>query len=223
MSTPTTIYHGLSVLSDADASQRLAHPLAATVKIYRIGSPSQTFNGPRQVFNVFNDALTQLGYQNPDLLDHPAGHPGIDYLCAPGQEVKAMYSGVVTEINDLTKDAIPQKTETIQSCTNPNLGRGSSLGFKIQYGHLDQYVVRKDEPVKKRQVLGRSGSTGTFLPHLHMEFQAFYDSGRVDTNENVPPKDNLLVDPPVAVVAQRIRGGEVNRLPVRPRSYNCAI
>ena len=32
MSTPTTIYHGLSVLSGADASQRLAHPRSATVE-----------------------------------------------------------------------------------------------------------------------------------------------------------------------------------------------
>ncbi|MCY3658361.1 MAG: hypothetical protein OXG36_04970, partial [Caldilineaceae bacterium] len=74
MSTPTTIHHGLSVLSDADASQRLAHPLADTVRLYRrFRNPGQGFDGDRQVFNVFNDALTGPGYA------HRAGHSGIDY------------------------------------------------------------------------------------------------------------------------------------------------
>ena len=100
MFIPTTFYHGLS---DADASQRLAHPLAAIVRIYRIFSPNQTFNCPRQIINVFNDALKRLGYLDSHRFNHPAGHPGIDYLCATGQDVKAMYSGVVTEINDSSK------------------------------------------------------------------------------------------------------------------------
>ena len=64
MSAPTSIHHGLSVLSDADASQRLAHPLAANnVQLYRVfGVAWPRFYGDRQVFNVFNDATTLLGY-----------------------------------------------------------------------------------------------------------------------------------------------------------------
>ena len=134
MSTPTSIHHGLSVLTGADASQRLAHPLAATVEAYYLHSPNQTFNGPRRVFNVFNDALTRIGYRDSDRLDHPAGHPGIDYLCATGQEVKAMFGGVVSEIGDSsllsTPPPIEYKNVTIRSWTNWDPSRGTRLGFQ---------------------------------------------------------------------------------------------
>ena len=202
-------------MSDADASQRLAHPLAATVKTYYLLSPAQTFSGPRRVFNVFNDALSRLGYDDVGRFDHPAGHPGIDYLCATGQEVKAMYGGIVTAI--IVESATPatlttpykpaQKNVTIRSWSYWVPSSGTRLGFQIQYGHLDSIHpdIGANVPVKKGQALGQSGTTGTWIPHLHVEFQAFDSSGSV-TTEDFPAQSLLIVHPSIAAAAQRIRG-----------------
>ena len=58
MSNPTTTFHGLSVLTHADAAQRLAHPLAATEKF--AGLPIS-----RSMINFFNDALTETVTKMP--------------------------------------------------------------------------------------------------------------------------------------------------------------
>ena len=204
MSTPTSIHHGLSVLSDADASQRLAHPLPANnVQLYSVfGVAWPTFYGDRQVFNVFNDATTLLGYE------HPAGHSGIDYLCTSGHEVLAMYGGIVTDARTLGSG---YKLVEIQSWTQWNSTVADRLGFEIFYGHLDSYSVAAGDVVKKGQVIGRMGRTGTWTPHLHVTFKAFDANGMV-TSENVPatfPPRKLpsLGDWVIAPLAERIRGG----------------
>ena len=203
MSTPTSIHHGLSVLSNADASQRLAHPLAATVRLYsRFGLPGQGFDGDRQVFNVFNDATTLLGYR------HPAGHSGIDYLCTTGHEVLAMYGGIVT---DASTDRDGNQYVAIQSWTKWNSMPAGRLGFEITYAHLESFSVAAGNVVKKGQVIGRTGRTGTWTPHLHVTFKAFNADGMV-TSENVPDtfppkKFPTLGDWVIAPLAERIQGG----------------
>ncbi|MCY3660694.1 MAG: M23 family metallopeptidase, partial [Caldilineaceae bacterium] len=214
MSTPTSIHHGLSVLSDADASQRLAHPLPVEVTLHRIVDPElklpvRGFDGPRQVFNVFNDALTAVGYKDPNRFKHAAGHPGIDYLCTTGQKVTAMYGGVVTEVDDSDRSANPppaqyrRKNMTIRSWTRWNSTKAGRLGFEIRYAHLESLSVAAGDVVKKGQVIGRSGTTGTWTPHLHVDFKAFNDQGMV-TSEDYP--GNLVDHPEVAAAAQRIVG-----------------
>ena len=205
MSTPTTIHHGLSVLSDADASQRLAHPLADTVQLYRVFLVAwPRFNGPRQVFNVFNDATTLLGYR------HAAGHSGIDYLCTSGHDVRAMYGGIVTDARTNTDG---YKLVNIRSWTQWNDKAAGRLGFEIFYGHLDSYSVAAGDVVKKGQIIGRTGWTGTWTPHLHVTLRAFNEHGVVPMpHENVPasfpdPQLPFFGDWVIAPPAQRIRGG----------------
>ena len=190
MSTPTSIHHGLSVLSYADASQRLAHPLDEYVRI--LGERTR-----RPVFNVFNDALTGVGYP-----ETRAGHWGIDYLCDIGTPVKAMYGGVVTEIYTASNGS---EVVTIESYTNS--GQANRLGFQLRYGHLSHFHsdIGVDVPVKKGQVIGWSGITGTWIPHLHVDLRAF-DSKGVTVNEHCPP---LIPNPKrhtVTQVASRIFG-----------------
>ena len=82
------------------------------------------------------------------------------------------------------------------------------MGFEIQYGHLGSIHpdIEENVPVKKEQALGLSGTTGTWTPHLHVEFRAFNDSGSVDANESAPHKVNLIDLPLIAAAAQQIRG-----------------
>ena len=194
MSNPKSIYHGLSVLTGADASQRLAHPLDEVVQIWRTRQS-------RTVSNYFNDAATGHIYAIK------AGHSGIDYFCDIGNDVKAMYGGVVTEVSRNRSYMFV----TIRSYTNWHPGGGiSRWGFQHFYGHLD-YInpeIEPNVPVKKGQVIGRSGNTGgSNWAHLHMGFRAFDRSGRV-TTEHCPVEENktetgLL---PFVTVAQRING-----------------
>ena len=203
MSTPKSIYHGLSVLSDADASQRLAHPLAATVDIEGV-------RFPRLISNFFNDVRTASSYQDPDRFVHRAGHPGIDYLCGNGNKVKAMYGGVVTEIHDssplTTRPPIEYKNVTVRSYSSESI----RLGFDIRYGHLSHIdgAIEIGVPVKKGQVIGLSGNTGTQVSHLHVDFKAFDAHGRV-TSEDCPEETLLIqsgLPSEIAPVAQRIAG-----------------
>ena len=193
MSTPTSIHHGLSVLSDADASQRLAHPLDDHVWILGVLQL-------RSVSNFFNDASTGRFYGDK------TGHPGIDYLCDIGNDVKAMYGGIVT---DASTDSGGSKNVRIESWTKWNSTAAGRLGFRSTYAHLDSFSVAAGNVVKKGQVIGRSGNTGADnFPHLHVEFQAFASNGQV-TGEYCPPKaaqKDTSVYPKVTV-AQRIRGG----------------
>ena len=193
MSTPTSIHHGLSVLSDADASQRLVHPLDEQV---RFGGVSHR----RSVSNFFNDASSGHFYGDK------TGHPGIDYLCDIGNDVKAMYGGIVT---DASTDSGGSNNVTIESWTRWNATAAGRLGFEIEYAHLESYSVPEGDILKKGQVIGCSGNTGADnFPHLHVELQAFASNGQV-TGEYCPPKaaqKDTSVYPKVTV-AQRIRGG----------------
>ena len=205
MSTPTSIHHGLSVLSDADPSQRLAHPLADEVRLYRtFGVAGDQERGDRQVFNVFNDATTVLGYE------HEAGHSGIDYLCTSGHDVRAMYGGIVTGAGRIDGN----RYVAIQSWTKWNPDQKGRLGFEITYAHLEFNAVAAGDIVKKGQVIGRTGRSGTWTPHLHVTVRPVDGDGMV-TRENVPDTHPSPVLPfvpfvegrVITPVAQRIRGG----------------
>ena len=205
MSNPKSIYHGLSVLTGADASQRLAHPLDEVVRILRQ-------DHPRTVIGFFNDALTRIGYHAARRLGHPAGHNGIDYLCGNNNKVKAMYSGVVVQISD--SDDLPSpplirkyKNVTIWSYTNWHPGGGiSRWGFEHRYAHLKDIdpAIQVGVPVKKGQGFARSGRTGTWITHLHVDLKAFERGGAVG-NEDCPTETKLTDDLLIAA-AERING-----------------
>jgi murein DD-endopeptidase MepM/ murein hydrolase activator NlpD len=45
-------------------------------------------------------------------------------------------------------------------------------GYRTAYGHMQSYVVRKGETVKRGQIIGLVGSSGRSLgPHLHYEIR----------------------------------------------------
>jgi murein DD-endopeptidase MepM/ murein hydrolase activator NlpD len=84
-------------------------------------------------------------------------HTGVDLRAPYGAPVYAIFDGVVTR-------------------ASPYEGYGNCIdirhhsNFTSRYGHLSKYIVRCGTQVKKGQVIGYIGSSGTSTgPHLHLE------------------------------------------------------
>jgi murein DD-endopeptidase MepM/ murein hydrolase activator NlpD len=84
-------------------------------------------------------------------------HTGVDLSAPHGTPVYAVFDGVVTR-------------------ASPYYGYGNcidvrhSSGYSSRYGHLSRYAVRSGAKVKRNQLIGYIGSTGTSTgAHLHLE------------------------------------------------------
>lgn len=87
-----------------------------------------------------------------------AGHEGLDYGCPVGSEILAAHDGFVEQAHE---EGAYGKHIVI---------RGS--GLKTVYAHLSEFCVIPGEPVKRGQVIAKSGNTGRSTgPHLHFGFQ----------------------------------------------------
>ncbi len=108
---------------------------------------------------------------------------GYGYREDPFSGKRAFHGGI-----DL---AVPENTEVV-SCGSGKIvkaGHNRTNGnfiiidhrnkYKSYYGHLSQLLVKKDDEVKKGQVIGLSGNTGMSTgPHLH--FQITLDGKTID-------------------------------------------
>lgn len=87
-------------------------------------------------------------------------HHGIDFIAPVGTEVYATADGVVT-----TAENRPKGFGTLVEITHGETGE-----FMTRYAHLDSFVVKKGQKVKKGEVIARVGSSGWSTgPHLHYE------------------------------------------------------
>jgi len=83
-------------------------------------------------------------------------HLGIDFAAPKGTEVKSPADGYVT------------LAEKGFYFTGGSIILDHGHGVSTIYAHLDEILVRKDELIKKGQVIGKVGSTGRATgPHLH--------------------------------------------------------
>ncbi len=209
----TGINHGLSVHTTADDDNG-----ADTADNRRLLRPIPQ-EGDIIVYNTFNDATSG------DFYGRAAGHNGIDFLCGTGTDVRAMYEGVVTEIErdwGVGAEEGYGNYVKILSCTNP----ASQSGFSHVYTHLQggtNIVVTEGETVRKGQVIGTSGASGTYKkrtptednpskttkprPHLHVHLRPFNSEGRVPpSRENRFLTNDVGVQDPVTRLADRIDG-----------------
>ena len=138
--------HGLSVLTNAAAEERLQWPFKDSAGAPAIFSLS----------NTFNDATSGAKYA------HPSGHEGIDFACGAGTEVCALYDGLVVKIQD--RDSAPYgQFVTLHFGTDP----AANSGFLHTYAHWAAGAgagVQLAAPVSKGPLLGGSGTsplTGT--------------------------------------------------------------
>lgn len=104
--------------------------------------------------------------QNP-ILEKQEFHDGLDIAVPEGTAVVAVKSGTVTEIRQSQTLGLVLEYETTD-------------GFVVQYAHLQDVLVTKEEKIKQGQTIAESGNSGLSTgPHLHYSLR----------------KDEIIVDP----------------------------
>ena len=97
------------------------------------------------------------GYRKDPFTGKRAFHGGIDLAVPENTEVVSCGSGKIVKAG--------------HNRTNGNfiiIDHGNK--YKSYYGHLSQLLVKKDDEVKKGQIIGLSGNTGMSTgPHLHFQ------------------------------------------------------
>jgi len=85
-------------------------------------------------------------------------HWGMDFSAPKGTEVYATGDGKV------------EKVKRSKRGYGNQVRINHSYGYKTFYAHLDKYIVKKGQVVKRGDLIGYVGSTGTSTaPHLHYE------------------------------------------------------
>ena len=85
-------------------------------------------------------------------------HYGIDFTAPRGTGVQSTGNGVI------------KKVESRRTGYGKSIVIDHGYGFSTLYGHLDKVNVKKGQRVKKGEVIGFVGSTGTSTaPHCHYE------------------------------------------------------
>ncbi len=103
-------------------------------------------------------ALSGFGMRMHPVYKRMKKHTGIDFSCPKGTPIQATGDGVV--------EAVYHKKTGYGTHVVINHG----FGYKSLYGHMSVVDVKKGQKVKRGQVIGKVGSTGTSTaPHCHYE------------------------------------------------------
>lgn len=111
---------------------------------------------------ISNEKLTRIasgfGYRIHPIYKIKHLHTGLDFSAPKGTEIYATGDGIVKEVKSL------------------NNGYGKHVvidhgyGYETLYGHMSGFNVRAGQHVKRGEVIGFVGSTGTSTaPHVHYE------------------------------------------------------
>lgn len=106
---------------------------------------------------INGDITSRYGTRTDPLNDANAFHTGVDIRGKKGDKIYATAAGVVTK-----------------SFRNGGYGNFIEIdhgnGYKTRFAHLQNYIVKKGEHVKRGQIIGQVGNTGRSTgPHLHYE------------------------------------------------------
>lgn len=104
--------------------------------------------------------LTERGFVTQPLLEESDGdHPGLDIAVATDSYIRAAGGGTVAEVGE---DPVYGKYVLLE---HPD-------GYRSLYAHASLTLVQQGDPVRTREVIALSGSTGrSTAPHLHFEIQ----------------------------------------------------
>lgn len=116
-----------------------------TIKSIPIGRP------------IYGAITSRYGSRVDPVNNKKAFHTGVDIRGQRGDKIYATAAGVVTK-----------------AFKNGGYGNYVEIdhgnGYKTRFAHLQNYVVRKGERVKRGQIIGQVGNTGRSTgPHLHYE------------------------------------------------------
>ena len=112
---------------------------------------------------------SSYGYRKDPVTKEEKFHAGIDIDAKENTDVKASYDG---KIKDCGEDGQLGKYILIDH----------GDGIETKYGHLNEILIKKEDAVKKSQVVAKSGNTGKSTgPHLH--FELLYMGENEDPNE----------------------------------------
>jgi murein DD-endopeptidase MepM/ murein hydrolase activator NlpD len=130
----------------------------------RVAGSAQPQDGPTRP-NVW--PLTERGFVTRGVHeDVEGGHPGLDIAVATDSYIRAAGGGTVVDVGE---NAVYGRFVVID--------HGS--GYSTLYGHASLALVTLGQPVRARQVIALSGSTGRSTgPHLH--FEVLVDGEYVD-------------------------------------------
>jgi murein DD-endopeptidase MepM/ murein hydrolase activator NlpD len=85
-------------------------------------------------------------------------HSGLDFSAPTGSEIYATGDGVV------------EKVKYRRNGYGKHVVVNHGYGYKTLYAHMSKYIVRRGQKVKRGQILGYVGNTGSSTaPHLHYE------------------------------------------------------
>ena len=85
-------------------------------------------------------------------------HSGLDFSAPTGSEIYATGDGVI------------EKVKYRRNGYGKHVVVNHGYGYKTLYAHMSKYIVRRGQKVKRGQILGYVGNTGSSTaPHLHYE------------------------------------------------------
>ena len=98
-----------------------------------------------------------FGYRKDPITKKNKLHSGIDIDAKMNTDVKASFSG---KIKECSEDSEQGKYILIDH----------GNGLETKYCHLNEILIKKEDVVKKSQIIAKSGNTGKSTgPHLHFE------------------------------------------------------
>lgn len=103
-------------------------------------------------------SLSGFGMRMHPVFKRPKMHTGIDFTCPKGTPIHVSGDGKVVSIKEN------------KSGYGIHVIVDHGYGYKTLYGHMSEYDVTIGQEVKRGQIIGKVGSTGTSTaPHLHYE------------------------------------------------------
>lgn len=111
---------------------------------------------------ISNEKLTRIasgfGYRIHPIYKIKHLHTGLDFSAPKGTEIYATGDGVV------------KKVESLNNGYGKHVVIDHGYGYETLYGHMSGFNVREGQKVKRGEVIGFVGSTGTSTaPHVHYE------------------------------------------------------
>ena len=102
--------------------------------------------------------LSGFGMRIHPIFKHQKMHTGLDFTAPQGTPVQASGDAVVEEVN------------SERSGYGMHIILNHGYGYRTLYGHLSKVKVKQGQKIKRGEVIGLVGSTGTSTgPHLHYE------------------------------------------------------